>query len=68
MTVPISNCTSRSFLEQYYNRRRLHSALGYRSPERFERSLESPLATAQMSFFRHEEIYRPDVGFYQEEP
>jgi putative transposase len=27
------------FLEQYYNRRRLHSALGYRSPESFEQSL-----------------------------
>jgi putative transposase len=24
------------FIEQYYNRQRLHSALGYRSPEEFD--------------------------------
>jgi putative transposase len=27
------------FIEQYYNRQRLHSALGYRSPEEFERGI-----------------------------
>jgi transposase InsO family protein len=53
------------FLEQYYNRQRLHSALNYRSPEQFEHSLLQPpaaLPAPSMSFFRHEEIYRPDLG------
>jgi putative transposase len=53
------------FLEQYYNRQRLHSALNYRSPEQFERGLLETSGTwraARMSFCRHEEIYRPDVG------
>jgi putative transposase len=35
------------FIEQYYNRQRLHSALGYRSPEEFER--ESWRTTADSS-------------------
>ena len=50
------------FLERYYNRRRLHSALGYRSPEEFEAVAvpDTFVAGATMSFFRHEEIYRPD--------
>lgn len=41
------------FIEQYYNRRRLHSALDYRSPERFEHSLAraSQVPAAQMEFF-----------------
>jgi putative transposase len=28
------------FMEEYYNRQLLHSALGYRSPEEFERKAE----------------------------
>jgi transposase InsO family protein len=47
------------FIKQYYNRSRLHSALNYRSPEQFERSLlDRPAAVPAptMSFFRHDEI------------
>jgi putative transposase len=43
------------FIEGYYNVRRLHSALGYRSPEDFEkeRLRESPRTAvpAMMTFF-----------------
>jgi putative transposase len=35
------------FIEQYYNRLRLHSALGYRSPEEFEQQLAAGLASGQ---------------------
>jgi putative transposase len=51
------------FLEQYYNRERLHSALNYRSPEAFENQLKPPqLPAAELSFPRHEAICRSDVG------
>jgi putative transposase len=43
------------FIENYYNRQRLHSALGYRTPEEFEQSagaVASPLSGATMSYFQ----------------
>jgi hypothetical protein len=50
-----------AFIEQYYNRCRLHSALGYRPPEEFEQAVDPATSGgARMSFFRHEEISRPD--------
>ena len=52
------------FIEGYYNRCRLHSALGYRPPEEFEQAAltETTSLGATMSFWRHEKIYRSDVN------
>jgi len=46
------------FIEQYYNRQRLHSALGYHSPEEFEQQSKSSAAdsrSATMEFFENGE-------------
>jgi transposase InsO family protein len=45
------------FIQQYYNRLRLHSALGYRSPEEFEgqngaSTVVETTASATLVFFR----------------
>ena len=43
------------FIQQYYNRHRLHSALGYRPPEEFEEAMCSSEGTecTTMSFFKY---------------
>jgi putative transposase len=54
-----------AFIDNYYNRVRLHSALGYKPPEEFEQAA-TPATISQgatMSFFRHAEIFQSDVGF-----
>lgn len=56
------------FIDQYYNRSRLHSALGYRPPEEVEHmaAAEAIPPGATMSFFRHREIFRSDGRFFEE--
>jgi transposase InsO family protein len=50
------------FIEQYYNRVRLHSALGYRPPEEFEQAVipVNPCAAATIQFFQPAEGADPE--------
>jgi len=48
-----------AFIEPYYNRCRLHSALGYRSPKSSsERRIRGEFGWSNHGFFRHGEIYQ----------
>jgi hypothetical protein len=49
-------------MEQIYNKVRLHSALGYSSPEEFEQAQlpEGKWSPAALKLSRHEEVH-PDV-------
>jgi integrase-like protein len=57
-----------AFIERYYNRYRLHSALGYRPPEEFERTMASAntLGGATLRFLGTRSSLEPMQGGSEE--
>ena len=57
------------FVDIYYNQQRLHSALGYNTPEHFESTLSSSTqGSREISFLRHQEIFQSDVSGEKKPP
>ena len=58
------------FFDQYYNSQRVHSALGYTTPEDFEKQItvEAGRGPGSMSFSRHGEIFQSDVFLKRKPP
>jgi len=61
--IPQPGASTRKYhgVHHYYNRARLPLAVGYKPPEVFEQVF-IPVTGATMSLFRHEEIFRSDMG------